>query len=123
MQGVQEYFYPALSMTVLVKSMFNCSRALFLYVHFLCLPKENEPKERVAHHLVPRCGTSLRCSKRSGAAKLASLRQSSRYSDLFCAARLRDMVVIPVPVLFFAIAGSDQVKSLILKNIMVQKGH
>jgi hypothetical protein len=25
------------------------------YIHFLCLPKENEPKERAATHLVRLC--------------------------------------------------------------------
>jgi hypothetical protein len=35
--------------------------------------------------------TTLRCSKISGAAKLASLRQSSRNSDIFSAAPLREM--------------------------------
>jgi hypothetical protein len=30
------------------------------------LHKENEPKESAAVHLVPRCGTTLRCSQRTG---------------------------------------------------------
>ena len=34
-----------------------------LIVHFLCLPKENEPKERAAVHLVRLCRTSLCYSK------------------------------------------------------------
>jgi hypothetical protein len=37
-----------------------------VYVHFLYLPKENEPKERAANHMVPRCGTTLRCLQRTG---------------------------------------------------------
>jgi len=35
-------------------------------VHFLCLPKENEPKESAAYHLVPLSETALRCSQRTG---------------------------------------------------------
>jgi hypothetical protein len=74
---------------------------LLLFVHFRCrhknlptidsLPKENEPKERAANHLFRLMRNTLRYSKRPGAAKLASLRQSSRLSVLFCVARLREM--------------------------------
>jgi hypothetical protein len=39
-----------------------------ILVHFLCAPKENEPKERAPCHLVLR--TTLRFSKRTGAAEL-----------------------------------------------------
>ena len=56
----------------------------FFYVHFLCLPKENEPKEKAAVYLVPRCGTLLRCSKRANA-------PPNRFTALICAARLREM--------------------------------
>jgi hypothetical protein len=55
------------------------------------LPKENEPKEKAANHLFRLERNALRCLKRTGAAKLASLRQSSRFSVLFYAAQLREM--------------------------------
>jgi hypothetical protein len=59
-----------------------------LIVHFY-LPK-NEPK-KAAYHLVHHRRTTLCCLKIPSAVKLASLKQSSRLSDIFCAARLREM--------------------------------
>jgi hypothetical protein len=39
---------------------------LFVNVHFLCLPKENEPKEKAAYHLIRNLRIALRCSQRTG---------------------------------------------------------
>ena len=36
---------------------------ILIYVHFLYLHKENEPKENAAEHLVGLCRTALRYSK------------------------------------------------------------
>jgi len=53
--------------------------------------KKKKQKERAADHLVGLWPTSLRYSKLQSAAKLASLKQSSRFFCYFFAARLRDM--------------------------------
>jgi hypothetical protein len=45
---------------------------IFIYVYFLYLHKENKPKESAADHLAPLRGTALCCSKKLGAAKLAT---------------------------------------------------
>ena len=41
----------------------------FSYVHFLCLPKENEPKEREAVHLSCFQQDFLRCSQKADASE------------------------------------------------------
>ncbi len=46
-------------------------------VHFLCAPKENEPKERAPRRLGP-CGTSLRFSPPSGEPDEPSLARRAR---------------------------------------------
>jgi hypothetical protein len=38
----------------------------YFYVHFLYLPKENEPKEKAAVHLVRQRRTALRSSQKTG---------------------------------------------------------
>jgi hypothetical protein len=57
--------------------LINSVESRFL-VHFLCLPKENEPKESAPWHLVLR--TALRSSKLPGFCKLASLKQAKSFS-------------------------------------------
>jgi hypothetical protein len=64
---------------------------LFLYVHFLYLHKENEPKESAAGHLVP-LTEGLPCAARQERATSESrFTPPSRLSVLSCAARLREM--------------------------------
>jgi hypothetical protein len=55
---------------------------IIFYVHFLCLPKENEPKEKVADHLAPHFmrdyPAQLEKAGRCETRRLKRLRQSSR---------------------------------------------
>jgi len=46
-----------------------------LYVHFLCLPKENEPKEMAAVHLIPQAGLPCAARKERTFRKVAPLRR------------------------------------------------
>ena len=65
-----------------------------MFIFFACPKKTNQQRSgerKGSLTLGPASWTSLRCSKRPGAAKLASLRQSSRLSGHFFAARLREM--------------------------------
>ena len=81
-----------------------------LFVHFLCLPKENEPKERVAVHSPLRCcppeADSLCCSQKADASEsrevYTPLRGTppSRFSAFSCAARLCEMA-LKLPIFIF----------------------
>jgi len=64
---------------------------LNLICSFSLLAQRKRTKRKGSLTLGPASWTSLRYSKRPGAAKLASLRQSSRLSGHFFAARLREM--------------------------------
>ena len=72
------------------------AKQLYTVVHFLCLPKENEPKERAPSHLSACCGCSefmpLDGAPQSCREFENSLRSDSSNSFLgnFCGARLRD---------------------------------
>ena len=88
---------------VILSSYLNLSIFIItlLNAHFLCLPKENEPKEKAASHLVRLRRTTLRSSKRSGVWKLAALRQGQTPDSIIFAVLGCVKWHLYIPILFF----------------------
>jgi hypothetical protein len=73
----------------------------FLLCSFSLLSQRKRTKERATYHLVPLCGTTLRCSILPGVKKLAEFyapqgcsERSNSCFDCFCGAQQREMVKI-----------------------------